>query len=38
MQKKAYESMDYMARTNSAMLTTKDMAEAVGAFMQKRKP
>ena len=36
--KKAEEGMEYIARTNSSMLMTKDIMEAVRAFMQKRKP
>ena len=36
--KKVREGLDYMARTNSAMLLTKDTVEAITAFMQKRKP
>jgi len=30
--------MQYMARTNSSMLFTKDTLEAIGAFLQKKKP
>lgn len=36
--KKVYESMQYMARTNSSMLFTKDTMEAISAFLQKKKP
>jgi hypothetical protein len=30
--------LEYIARMNSVMLQTKDMMEAIGAFMQKKKP
>lgn len=36
--KKVFESIQYMARTNSSMLFTKDTMEAIGAFLQKKKP
>lgn len=36
--KKVYESLSYMARTNSSMLFTKDTMEAIGAFLQKKAP
>ncbi len=36
--KKVYESMQYMARTNSSMLFTNDTMEAISAFLQKKKP
>lgn len=36
--KDIYEGLDYIARTNSVMLQTKDTMEAIGAFLQKRKP
>lgn len=36
--KDIYEGLEYIARTNSVMLQTKDMFEAIGAFLQKRKP
>lgn len=32
------EGMDYIARMNQVMLQTKDMTEAVSAFMMKKKP
>jgi enoyl-CoA hydratase/carnithine racemase len=36
--KKVYESIQYMARTNSSMLFTKDTMEAISAFLQKKQP
>lgn len=36
--KEIYDGLDYIARTNSVMLQTKDTMEAIGAFLQKRKP
>jgi delta(3,5)-delta(2,4)-dienoyl-CoA isomerase len=35
--KKVFESIQYMARTNSSMLFTKDTMDAIGAFLQKKK-
>ena len=32
------EGLEYIARTNSAMLQTKDMTEAVTAFLSKKQP
>ena len=36
--KKVHEGLDYIARTNSSMINTRDVIESVQAFMQKRKP
>ena len=36
--KEIYEGLENMARMNSVMLHTKDTMEAIGAFLQKRKP
>ena len=35
---KVEDSLDYIARINSATLLTKDTTEAITAFLQKRKP
>ena len=32
------DGMDYMARTNSVMLQTKDMVTAISSFLEKKKP
>ena len=32
------EGLEHIARLNSVMFQTKDTAEAIGAFMQKKKP
>ena len=36
--KKVFESVQYMARTNSSMLFTKDTMQAISAFLKKKKP
>ena len=33
-----YPGLKYVAQKNSAMLPSEDLIEAVGAFMEKRKP
>lgn len=36
--KEFYENLESLARTNSGMLQTKDMQEAITAFLMKKKP
>lgn len=36
--KKTEDSLDYQVTLNSSVLITKDMEEAISAFLQKRKP
>lgn len=36
--RKIQDSLEYIARVNSALLLTKDTQEAITAFLQKRQP